>query len=410
MKKKSIQNEILYKFFYGLVAVFLIAPFIFDNPSNVFNGFIRIIRTQEVLLTDYFKVGGFGATSLNVGLVTLLTLLMMKYNKIKMSSLAFTSLLTLIGFAFFGKNIYNIVPIYFGVYLYSLFSKEPYKNYFLVAVFSTCLAPLIGANFLDNIYGVFLSIFLGIVYGFVIVPLASHMMKFHNGYTLYNVGFAGGMYAVILASVLRTLGIELETVNLISAEYHVILAWFIALLSIVFIVGAIFRGDFSFSEYNKLCQRSGRAVTDYFSLFKSSTVFFNVGLMGLISLIIVLISGIPINGPIVGAILTVMGFATFGVSPKNSLIVIFGCTLMFLISGDTMKTEEIITILFVVGIAPIAGKYGIVWGLAAGMLHYSVVNFSSAWQGAINLYNNGFASGIVAGVVVNIVDNFRKVE
>ena len=61
-------------------------------------------------------------------------------------------------------------------------------------------------------------------------------------------------------------------------------------------------------------------------------------------------------------------------------------------------------------LAPIAGQYGILAGILAGILHYSIVSFTSSWQGALNLYNNGFASGIVAGFLVNIFDVLKKTE
>ncbi len=409
MNKINEQTNFLEYFFYGLIIICFLSAFLFDNSFNILNGFIKIIRTQEVLLTDYFKIGGFGATLINVSLVMVLTMLIIKYNKITVNGFVFAAVLTLAGFSLFGKNIYNITPIFLGVYLYSIYSKEQYKSYFPIAIFATCLSPLIGVNFFDNAFGVVLNILIGTIYGFVIVPLSSHVMKFHNGYTLYNVGFAGGLFAIVLVALLRTLGIKLDVVNYITYEYHTILLYFVLSISLFFIILAFINKDFSLQDYRNLTKKSGRIVTDYFALFNKSSVFFNIGIMGLISLIISLISNIPLNGPIVGVILTVMGFSVFGVSPINSLIVMVGCFIMHLLSYESQFTTiELIAILLVVGIAPIAGKYGLIWGIVAGMLHYSVVKFSGEWQGGLNLYNNGFASGLVAGVVVSIIEHLKK--
>lgn len=384
--------------------------FILSPPDQVFKGLIDIIFEKEVLITDYFDIGGPGGALFNTALIALLTLTIIKYSGMRLGGLAFAAMFALIGFSFFGKNIYNILPIYFGVYLYCNYVKEPFKNYFLIAIFSTCLAPLIGSNFTGSSSGFILGIALGIVYGFVISPISSHVMRFHNGYTLYNVGFAGGMFAIIIASVIKTLGYDLTSVYLISTEYHYILVSLMYAVSLCFIILALFTKKFDFNDFTTLIKRPGRSVTDFFSFHKPCSVYMNIGLMGILLTTIALACGVPFNGPIIGAIFTIMGFSAFGASPINAISVIIGAALMLVLSGQSLQTENILTLIFVVGICPIAGQYGPIYGIIAGMLHYSVVNFSAGWQGAFNLYNNGFASGIVAGILVSVLENIRKVD
>lgn len=57
---------------------------------------------------------------------------------------------------------------------------------------------------------VFLSMSLGILIGFVLPPLATHAHYAHQGYSLYNVGFAGGIIATVIVSVLKSFGITVE--------------------------------------------------------------------------------------------------------------------------------------------------------------------------------------------------------
>ncbi|WP_423363432.1 DUF1576 domain-containing protein [Mycoplasma sp. P36-A1] len=404
------QEKLIYQLFYILIAGFMITAFATTSITDLFNGLIKIITMEEVLITDYFEVAGFGPALLNTSLVTLLTLSIIRKTGMRMNGLAFAAIFTLIGFSFFGKNVYNILPIYFGVFLYANYVNEPLKNFFLIAIFSTCLAPLIGSNFTGTPSGFILGIAIGIVYGFVIAPLASHVMRFHNGYTLYNVGFAGGMFAIVIASIIKTMGFELTSVYFISDEYHYQLLFLSYGISIVFIILALINKTFSLKDYLKLTKRSGRAVTDYFALHNPCTVYMNIGVMGISITTLALACQVPFNGPIIGAIFTIMGFSAFGASPVNACSVIIGAALMHFLSGNELKTEYIITLIFVVGISPIAGQYGPIYGILAGMMHYSIVCFSGSWQGAFNLYNNGFASGIVAGVLVSIIDNIRKVE
>ena len=75
---------------------------------------------------------------------------------------------------------------------------------------------------------------------------------------------------------------------------------------------------------------------------------------------------------------------------------------------DLSTTGLIISVLFATTIAPIAGTYGALVGILAGMLHLAIVTNIGVLHGGINLYNNGFSGGLVAGFLVPIVDALKK--
>jgi len=404
------QEKVVKRYLYILASLFLLSAFVFNPITQSLTGLWQIIRQEGVLLTDYFYIAGMGATLLNVGLVLLVTMIIVDLAKVRLSGLAFAAIFILIGFSLFGKNIYNILPIYLGVFLYSRYIKEDFKHFFLIAVFATCMAPFAGTNIFGGVIGVLTSIAFGTFYGFVIVPLSQHMMRFHNGYTLYNVGFSAGIFALVIVAFLRTLGLEFQPVNYVSTQYHLPLVMIVLLISSSFLVLSFVFKEHTWQEYRTLVQRPGRAVTDYFMLHHTSAVYFNVGLMGILTILLVLATGVPMNGPTMGGVFTVIGFSAFGKNPKNSVSVVLGVYLMFLITGGQMSTGTVMTMIFVTGLAPVPGQYGFLAGILAGALHYSLMNFSSGWQGAFNLYNNGFVSGIVAGFLINIMDNLRKVD
>ena len=52
--------------------------------------------------------------------------------------------------------------------------------------------------------------------------------------------------------------------------------------------------------------------------------------------------------------------------------------------------------------------YGIIPGVIAGGLHLALVMNIGIIHGGINLYNNGFSGGLVAGFLVPIIDAFKK--
>jgi len=162
-------------------------------------------------------------------------------------------------------------------------------------------------------------------------------------------------------------------------------------------------------DYKKILQYRGRTITDFTSLVGYGITFFNMGVMGLSSLLLVLLLGGVVNGPVLAAILTVVGFSAFGKHPKNAWPLVAGVILAGLFfSYDFSSTTFIISLLFSTTIAPIAGAYGPIAGVIAGMLHLTLVTNIGIIHGGINLYNNGFAGGLVAGFMLPIIDAFKR--
>jgi hypothetical protein len=54
-------------------------------------------------------------------------------------------------------------------------------------------------------------------------------------------------------------------------------------------------------------------------------------------------------------------------------------------------------------LAPIAGRFGWRWGVVAGLVHSSAALSVGSLHAGLNLYNNGFAAGIVAAVLVPVI-------
>ena len=58
-----------------LIPLYFIVIGLFLQPINeIIPGIIRIVREPDVLITDYFAVGGIGAALINAGLTTLLSI------------------------------------------------------------------------------------------------------------------------------------------------------------------------------------------------------------------------------------------------------------------------------------------------------------------------------------------------
>ena len=67
----------------------------------------------------------------------------------------------------------------------------------------------------------------------------------------------------------------------------------------------------------------------------------------------------------------------------------------------------LLALLFSATLAPVAGEFGVIAGLLAGFLHASVAMNVGIVYGGMNLYNNGFAGGIVAIFMVPVIHSIR---
>lgn len=378
-----------------IASCFIVTP-TFELASLVFS--------KATLIKDYIAFSGFFTAFLNVILVMIFVLAIMIKCKIETNGLTIAALMTVLGFAFFGKNIYNILWIFLGVYLYSRTQHIPFKNYFNVALFATALAPLVTTGVELGWFPLIVGHILAVVYGFIIAPIASHAPRFHNGYTLYNIGFSGGVVAIIFASVLKQFKNELPIVVNVSTDMtiHWILVALTVVISLTLIIMGLLQSDFSMKQYKLLLSQSGHGASDFYTLYGRGASYVNMGLIGLILLVVCLLTRVPLNGASFGSMMSALGFGAFGKHPRNIIPVIFGAVLMIIITGSTITAGTIITLVFVTGLAPVAGDFGMLVGILAGMLHYSLVSYAAPWQGGINLYNNGFASGFIAALVSSL--------
>ena len=117
----SVQEQrLLIPFAFALLLFGL--AFLFDTPLGIVNGMLKILSHPGNLLSDYLVIGGFGAAFFNVGLMTSISILMVKINQVPVSGAVLAAIFTISGFSFFGKNLFNSIPITLGVYLFSLFN------------------------------------------------------------------------------------------------------------------------------------------------------------------------------------------------------------------------------------------------------------------------------------------------
>ena len=413
--KKRISGNLKFKII-GFYMLGLIGFAIFSTPSHeIFTGLYKIIFSADLLISDYLKVGGLGAAFINSGLLGLLSLLLIKIKKTKLNGLSIAAIFTIAGFALFGKNLVNVIPIILGVWLYSRYQKENFNNFIIPALFGTALAPMVSQiaytlNF--NTLGILLGVLFGMVIGFIIPPIASHVLVAHEGFNLYNLGFAAGIVGTIIVSIFRTFNFDSKAHLIWSTEFTKIIFiylcfYFLSMILIGYILAI--KNESSIKKIKNLWQKSGRAVTDFVIIDGFPLTLVNMGLMGLLYTVLLIVIRAPLNGPTVGGIFTIVGFSAFGKHPFNTVPVVIGVLLGAVTKGWSLQNPVfILALLFSTTLAPIAGFFGSLSGVVAGFLHLSVVDNVTYLHGGLNLYNNGFSGGLVATFLYPLLDGLKK--
>jgi hypothetical protein len=405
---KNKDNLLGHGLFLSTIIILFVFAFISNTPSQILEGLIKIVSTNDNLLTDYIALTNLGAAFINAALVTALAVGVVLVAKADVNGPVVAGVFTVTGFAFFGKDISNVIPIFIGVYLYTIYAKDKYKNNINAALFGTTMAPFVSAIMLypdlNRLLSIPLGIFSGLALGFILPSVAKLAFKIHNGYNLYNIGFSSGLILMIVVSTLKVFGFKIEPTLLWSSGNNLILSMFLLsfyVVAIIFILISNVKPQLNFVKFN---MEPGVAPSDYISKYGFSSTLLNMLLVGLISHLYILLFNAPLNGPTIGGVFTIIGFGAYGKNLRNVFYILIGATLGHLLGWWELTTPVIMLgALFGTGIAPIAGKYGFIVGTIAITLHIALVQNVGSLYFGLNLYNNGFAEGFTGFIIPAIM-------
>lgn len=400
-----------YLFLFSFALLLLILAFCYNTPGEIWEGSLIILLSPANLITDYIALTNVGATLFNAAVMSFFSIAMAAVNRVKITGAVVAAFFTVAGFSLFGKNLYNSIPIIAGVYLYCRLTHNPFKNHLMSAFFGTALAPLVSeVSFNLNLpvaAGIALGILAGIIVGMVLPQLASNFVNFHHGFNLYNIGFTSGIIGTFFIALFRAFNIEVAPVNLISSGNNQSFApVFYSVFALMFIIG-LYGNKWSLKGYGSILKQSGRLSTDFIDIAGFNLTLINMGLLGIISVSYVLLVGGELNGPSIGGIFTVVGFAAFGKHIKNITPVLVGIFFIGAINPYELKsTFAVLAALFGTTLAPISGYYGPIAGVIAGVLHMAMVMNVGYLHAGMNLYNNGFSGGFVAAGLIPVFECF----
>jgi len=328
------------------------------------------------------------------------------------------------GWTFWGATVLNILPLTVGVWLYSKYKKTPFSDYVVAALLCHAIAPMVSLFYFSNPifdhFGIELPItisiikgvFVGLFIGFLLPIILAAMVRVHEGFTLYNMGVAGGMIAMLVSAIFAGFGVAVPTEDTWFADRQLEVAIFLFVVSGALILAGLILGRVNkvphMENIKKLVAHSGHAPNDFYSLF-GDTAYINMGLLGIIGTVWSLIFGFDLNAGIFACIFSMIAFGSLGKHIWNVIPILAGATLCALINSVPFTApSNALAILFATCLAPIAGKFGFGWGLLTGFLHVLIVTHIGPVTNGMNLYNNGFASGFVALILVPIIVALKK--
>ncbi|PNG25410.1 DUF1576 domain-containing protein [Methylocella silvestris] len=403
----------------GLVALAAAAFLVFglaQAPLDaILHGLRAILFARDTLITDYIGVGGLGAAFVNAGLLTLLVCLIYWIARAPVGGAAIACLFLVLGFGLFGKNLFNIWPVVAGVFLFTLYKGEPFSAHINTAFFGAALAPVFSeilfSGALSLPVAAPLALSTSLLIGFILPPAAAQLFKAHAGFSLYNMGFTAGIVGTLVVALYKSYGFIPDPVLIWSGGNNFSLGLLLSGIFATMIGVGLCLDPGALSKMKDIMRLTGQAPSDFTTLIGLGPAFANMGLCGFIAMAYVLALGADLNGPIIGAMFTIVGFAAFGKHPRNITPIMAGVFLGSLAKPwNAADPSIILAALFGTTLAPIAGRFGWGWGIVAGFIHSSAALSMVRFHGGLNLYNNGFAAGIVASVLAPVILALRTKE
>ena len=449
MKKIATWEESKFlKLFFAFISVcFLVAAFIMPDRSFMFKGLVNILLGTCKISTNYFALGGFAATFLNMGLVGLICTALVSLPGAKPNNVTTLGVILTIGFGSWGINPLNMIPTVLGVFLFCLVKKEKLGAMSNAMLYSTGIAPLIsellfrypGTEYLGfNWLGIILALVVGCVIGFFLPAGLGHAPNIHKGFNHYSAAVPIGFTAFFLRSVLYNvmLGttpakLELSTLAAPYAEFFYGCNIFCIVLFALCIVGALLMGC-KVKDYWNLMKDSGHGVS-FTTKYGNAAFLMNVGVFGLMIVAYYNLAALMDGG--VGRMETVWTGMTFGIvfcmlatcnsgsHPRNVLPIMLGYIVTSYLFGWisgllgvesyglTIANQSIlIGLCYANGMSPIAGKYGFGYGMLAAGLHYLLVTAVPDMHGGFCLYNGGFTAALICLLFVPQLEKFCKTK
>ena len=435
MKKLNAlsESDFLKALFGFFTVAFLAAALLMPDRAQMISGLQRIISQPNKISTNYFYLGGYAATFLNMGLVALSCLALYVLFGATANNVSTLAFLLTLGFTSWGINILNMWPSVLGVMLYCLVKKEKFSSNVNVMLFSTGIAPLISELMVRyphpeavgfNLSGVILALMVGLAIGFFLSAGLAHAPKVHKGFDLYNAAVPVGMTAFFLQAVLyKSMGVALpaapaaETLQVAS---RLMVNVFCGVVFGVLVVAAFLMGCKPKDYWNLMVDPENAA--SFSAAYGKAAFLMNVGVYGLFILGYYNLIDASFNGITFGIIFCMLACCNSGSHPGSVLPIILGYVAASAVyrglsglaggtfTGAINAQAIMVGLCYANGLSPISRKYGWAYSFVAGIMHYTLVTSVPMLHGGYCLYNGGFTAAFVCLLLIPILERFAKTK
>ena len=405
---------LLYILLAALLVGFALAGAVMDGVGPTVRGLWEVQTHPARLVNDFTAVGGTGAALVNASLVALIGLALVGLKGVRLSGPTVAAVLTMFGFGLFGKTPLNIIPIMLGVAVSARIAGRQFREYILIALFGTAVAPLVSLIAVEVAMPLAarlpVAIGAGFAIGLVLPAVAMSMLRLHQGYNLYNVGLSSGFLALFAAALFVGIGGAPDSALVWNGQPELVLKLLVPVVAGVLILAGVIAGRLeALRSFLRILKLPGRLPSDFMEMASVAGALVNMGVMGMLLWLYVVVVGGDLNGPVLGGIFTAVGFSAFGKHPRNAWPIVAGIVLAALVFGRELSAPGVIlAALFGTTLAPLAGDFGIGIGVIAGFLHLTIVLRSGEWHAGITLYNNGLAGGLTATLLVSVIEWYRS--
>ena len=433
MKKiRNLSESSFLKLLFALIAVcFAIAAVCMPDRNSMLTGLWQILSQPCTITTNYFSVGGFAGTFLNMSLVALAMTLLFHFSKTQVNNVSTLAFLLTLGFCTWGIHILNMWFTMTGVILVNLIKKDkPFANVNAM-LFTTGVAPFISDLLLRyphaetigfNALGIVLAVVVGIVVGVIVTCGLPHSPNVHKGFNLYSAALPVGMTMFLLNGIFyKVMGVELPgTTGDMAVASPMIVNIFCGALFGLCIVLALLLGCTPKDYWQLLKNRN--QVNNVSGTLGNAVMLMNLGVYGLFILGYYNLISAPFNGVTFGLIFCMLCTCNSGSRPTNVWPIMLGYVVASFVSGwisslvggnfaTAINAQAIVIgLCYANGLSPICDKYGWHYGFVAAMIHYCLVTLVPGLHGGFCLYNGGFTAIFVCIIFVPVLEKFCKTK
>ncbi len=436
MKKiKNLSESSFLKLVFTIfTAAFLIAAVCMPDRAKMLSGLWEIVSQPSKVSTNYFAVGGYAATFLNMGLVALICLGLYCLPGAVANNASNLAFLLTLGFCSWGINIVNIWPTIFGVVVYCLVKKEKLSANVNAMLFSTGIAPLITDLLIRyphaevvgfNLPGMGIALGVGLIIGFFLPAGLAASPKIHKGFDLFSAALPIGMTAFFLnAALYKTMGVALpaapDATLLKTVTSQMTVNLFCGIVFGLCVVFAFLLGCKPRDYWNLL--KDPALVTNFSSTYGNAVYLMNLGIFGLFILGYYNLIGADFNGVTFGIIFCMLSTCNSGSHPGNVWPIMAGYVVASVVFGwlsglvggtfaGAINAQAIcVGLCYANGLSPIADKYGWRYGFIAAIMHYLLVTSVPNLHGGYCLYNGGFTAALICIILVPELERFSRTK